>query len=635
MNEKINCFVPAAGLGERMRPITGYLPKPLLPVLGKPVLGHILEKLSGLQANQIGVNLHYKKEAIKDWIEESPYKSNVLFFPEDPVLDTGGALKNAEAFLSGSSVFLVHNADVLSDIDLAELLERHNASGNMVTLAVHDCSRFNTVILDGDGNLKGVAGHFTEHSKSPVSCALSARLECSRLAAYMGISVYNREFLAFLPEGKSSVVHAWLKAAASGHRVGTTDVTGCRWHDVGTPTSYASAVFDALKAEGETVYFHPESTGCAGALLNANSVVEKGCSIMKGVSLRNCIVLPGSVPEQGAYENCIIGPDFVCSFDECKTILTSDESGTFIGSGGSDRKYFRVKRDGKTSVLMQCAAGDMDFERHMEFTRFFRKFKLPVPELISADSESMTASFEDLGDRSLYSWLKCPRGGGEVEQIYRRVLDLLVTLHTVVTDHVAECPLLANKIFDYDYLRWETGYFVERFVKGVRGMSLQKFAILEDEFDQLALKVDAFPKTVIHRDFQSQNIMIVQPTCNPRLIDYQGARMAPPAYDVVSLLWDPYYRLDNTLRARLLTYYVERMQISAGIRFDPDKFEGTILPCRLQRHMQALGAYGFLSLVKGKKFFLKYAPEALRLLKEEAAMAKDEYPVLYTLVMEL
>ena len=622
MHKNIRCFVPAAGFGERMRPISDYLPKPLLPVLGKPVLEHVLEKLSRLAVHHIGINLHHKKGPIKEWIEKSPYKSNVFFFPEDPILDTGGALKNAEAFLSESNVFLVHNSDILSDIDLARLLEHHNSSGNMVTLAVHDCSRFNTVAVDGIGGLKGVTGK-----------GYQADLSKERIVAYTGIAVYNMEFLKLLPEGKSSVVDAWMKAAASGCRIGTMDVTGAYWADVGTPAAYASAVFDFLRADGETVYFNPESGGCSDAGIDGYNVVEKGCSIGQGVSLRNCIVLPGSIVVRDSYENCIIGPDFVLPFVETGTALSSGDGGTLIGIGGSDRKYLRVKREGKTAVLMQCAEGDLDFMRHIEYTRFFRKFALPVPGLISVEPERAVALFEDLGDMSLYSWLKCPRDSSRVERLYRGTLDILVILHTTITDHVAECPLLSNRVFDYGHLRWETAYFIERFVAGVRGMAVPDLALLEDEFNRLALKVDSFQKTVIHRDFQSQNIMVEHPEML-RLIDYQGARMAPPAYDVASLLWDPYFRLDDSMRNRLVEYYTDCMR-AGDIAFDVEKFRATLLPCRLQRHMQALGAYGFLSSVKGKKYFLKHVPRALTMLKEETALVRDDYPALYTLVAGL
>ena len=125
----------------------------------------------------------------------------------------------------------------------------------------------------------------------------------------------------------------------------------------------------------------------------------------------------------------------------------------------------------------------------------------------------------------------------------------------------------------------------------------------------------------------------------PRIIDYQGARIGPPAYDVASILWDPYYRLDDEVRDGLLEYYINGVIPHFGKGGQGgifiDNFRDTILPCRLQRHMQALGAYGYLSMVKGKKYFLKHIPEALRLLKEESALTKDEYPELYRLVSAL
>ena len=96
----------------------------------------------------------------------------------------------------------------------------------------------------------------------------------------------------------------------------------------------------------------------------------------------------------------------------------------------------------------------------------------------------------------------------------------------------------------------------------------------------------------------------------PRVIDFQGARMAPGAYDVASMLWDPYYRIADDLRERLVAYYEEEMK-KAEPAFDARQFRELLLLCRLQRHMQALGAYGFLSVVKGKKYFLKHVPESV------------------------
>jgi aminoglycoside/choline kinase family phosphotransferase len=279
---------------------------------------------------------------------------------------------------------------------------------------------------------------------------------------------------------------------------------------------------------------------------------------------------------------------------------------------------------------MECRRDDPDFERHLIYTRFFEGHAVPVPGLIAFDDDAKCALFEDLGDASLYSYLKLPHDEAHIEDIYRSVLDILVTLHGRATEHVHECPPLQERIFDYDYLRWETNYFLDQFVLGLRKTALRNKAALENEFHRLAQKMDAFPRGVMHRDFQCQNIMIT-PGGIPRVIDFQGARMAPVAYDVASILWDPYYRLDDGVRERLMDYYVdERKRNSAG--FHEELFRESVIPCRLQRHMQALGAYGFLSAVKGKKYFLKHVPEALRLLKEESDAAKDDYPELHMLV---
>jgi aminoglycoside/choline kinase family phosphotransferase len=363
-------------------------------------------------------------------------------------------------------------------------------------------------------------------------------------------------------------------------------------------------------------------------------VIERGYELSKKTSLRNCIILPGSRIAGGIFNNCILGPGFQIDLNESDFYGITDIPGALhIGTGGSERKYYRVKRDSESAVRMQCSAEDKDFQRHIEYTNFLKKFSVPVPELIDVDFEKMSALFEDLGDLSLYNWLKCQRQQEEIEELYKKVLDALIMIHRDVTENVSGCELLQNTIFDYEHLRWETGYFVERFVEGIRKHGMKNSSALEDEFQRLALEADSFPKTAIHRDFQSQNIMITQGT-SVHFLDYQGARMGPPAYDLVSILWDPYYRLDDTVRKNLLAYYINRMSEKPGNIFDAN-FEKTILPCRLQRHMQALGAYGYLSRIKGKRYFEKFIPEGLRLLKEDANLSKDTYPVLYDLVMKL
>ena len=613
----LSVFILAAGVGERLRPITDHIPKPLLPVLGKPVLGIVLEKVSSLHANHTGINLCYKKNIIGNWINQSGYRKNIRLFPEDPVLGTGGALKNAVGFLR-DGLFLVHNADILSGIDLEKLIAFHKKSGNLATLAVHDFPEFNNLVFDDNGYLLEIGA----------LCSL-CREPGTRLLAFTGIAVYAPEFLNFLPEGASSVVHAWTQAISAGQKIGAYNVDGCYWTDIGTPLSYIKTVLHALRQAGETAYIHSSTTGCGSIEMDGYVVIENESTLKKDAFLRNSFLLPGSAAEANTrYENCILGPGFRIDLDETEMFDTTGNKDTkLIGTGGSDRKYYRTKKSGKSVVIMQCPDNDPDFQRFIEYTHFFRQYAVPVPEIIETEPASMRYVLEDMGDLSLYSWLKCPRNQEEIEEIYMKVLDILLTIHTTATEHVSEAPLLRDRAFNYDHLRWESNYFMERFVKGVMDNEAENRSALEDELHRLALTVDSFPRTIVHRDFQSQNIMITKGGI-PRLLDFQGARIGPPAYDLASLLWDPYYRLDDHTRDRLVAYYIQERAID-------NSFRETILHCRLQRHMQALGAYGFLSLVKGKKYFLKYIPEGMRLLGEDTEVAQDEYPILHKLVIRL
>jgi NDP-sugar pyrophosphorylase family protein len=617
---KINAFILAAGQGERLRPITNHIPKPLMPILGKPVLQRVLENLISIDVNMVGINLHFQKELIREWVESSGFFENITIFTEEDALGTGGALKNAEQLLKDSP-FILHNADIVSDIDLEGLISYHLASENLVTLAVHDHPEFNNVAIDNAGYLKSVGDPKTSGPGEV------------RAVAYTGVSVYDPNFLNILPEGQSSLVDGWFQAIRGGKHIGTFDVIGSFWNDIGTPSRYASALFEMLNNDGETVYLHTSAKGCGDIETDGFIVAEDGSYFGSGAFLKNSILLPGGRAEEDShYENYILGNGYKINLSEDK-MPESNEDHILIGTGGSDRNYYRVKNDGGSAVLMVCSEDDSDFNRHIEYSRFFKDSSVAVPELMGITPNKKEALFEDLGDTSLYSWLKFTRDEETIEKLYEKTLDIMILLHAAASERVAECPSLKSRVFDYDHFRWETGYFLEQFVKSVRNLEGKDTSALDKEFDVLAQKADSFLKGVIHRDFQSQNIMITKGRI-PRVIDFQGARMGPPAYDVASILWDPYYRLTDALRERLLEYYISKME-GSGSEFKKRDLLNSLPYCRLQRHMQALGAYGFLSEKKGKKYFQKHVPEGIRLLKEDMKVIKYEYPVLHQLVINL
>lgn len=577
---KINAFVLAAGLGERLRPITDNIPKPLLPICGRPVLDLVLERIETLNPERIGINLHHRAFMIKEWLDKHPLRYKIDIFYEDPIFGTGGALKNAEIFLNYST-FIVHNADIVSDIELKRALDFHLSGKNIATLIIHDRPEFNNLLVS-DGMLKGLR-----------SSGINGKA-----MAFTGIAIYEPEFLRFLSPGYSSVVDAWLRAIEEGYSIGIFDVTGSYWSDIGTPESYARTVFELLKKDGEAIYIAP-SVCTDHVEFNGAVCIESEVKLKKGSSLRNVLALKGEL--SGSIENAIVLDGISISLNEERLFRIP----YLIGTGGSDRRYYRT---GNGEVLMVSKPDDPDFKRHMEYSIFFLNRGVRVARLLRYEEEKKTAIFEDLGDITLYSWLKGKRDLSLIEDMYKKVIDILIKIHRIIPDD----PSPSFRVFDYEHFRWETRYFIERFLKPVQGIDIDED--MEKEFHELAIMADTYPKRLIHRDFQSQNIMIKNNI--PYVIDFQGARLGPPGYDIASLLWDPYYRLDNALRQRLIEYYMERAKIEMP-DLDKGLFMESLPVLRLQRHMQALGAYGFLSMVKGKRYFMKYIPEAVRLLKED------------------
>jgi aminoglycoside/choline kinase family phosphotransferase len=171
--------------------------------------------------------------------------------------------------------------------------------------------------------------------------------------------------------------------------------------------------------------------------------------------------------------------------------------------------------------------------------------------------------------------------------------------------------------FNAALYRWEQKYFCEnclgRYFK-VSQSKCKEVAALPG-LREIAKYLAGLPRVLVHRDFQSQNIIIENGQAN--LIDFQGMRPGLAEYDLASLLYDPYVHLTESERAELITYYRDGRDKS-GVTCSED-FDSKLRLCAMQRLMQALGAYGFLGLVKGHKNFLQYIPGAVRSLRDTVA----------------
>src|SRR4029434_7332745 len=171
----------------------------------------------------------------------------------------------------------------------------------------------------------------------------------------------------------------------------------------------------------------------------------------------------------------------------------------------------------------------------------------------------------------------------------------------------------------------EQNYFFENCLGRFFKIEKEKIAQLASlpALTEIADRLASFPRVLVHRDFQSQNIIIRNGQAH--LIDFQGMRPGLAEYDLASLVFDPYVELSGPGRSELISYYRQK-QTDNGRTVDT-QFDNTLQLCTMQRLMQALGAYGFLGLVRGHDHFLRYVPRAVRSLREIVAKIDDLKPL--------
>jgi NDP-sugar pyrophosphorylase family protein len=603
----INLFIPAAGYGTRLRPLTNIAPKPLLPIAGIPLIQRVIENVSSyVEVDTIGINTHYLPSAVHSWLNDFSLKDKVQLFHEEVILGTGGALKNASD-LTSKGTFLVANGDVLSDTDWGELLKVHKENNNLVTLAVQDREHERRVGTDKNLKLKII--------DVEEKCSASG---IGHWFGYACAAVYEPEFLDWLPEGESHVVPFWVEAANETGRVGVYDIgAGTYWFDLGTPGNFVQASQDCLL--GEKRFFRRPLEIPWDCRLEGDVIVEDKVEIGSKVTLRDSILLPRAEILSGSHlVNCIAGPDFQLQLGWPQNSSKSTELQK-IGNGGSDRVYTRAG----DKVVLHYSAFEENVDRQIQITSAMRKSGVNVPEVYSHDPLKRIVELEDLGDVTLLDWAT-EQPAEEQEKMLIAVLDQLWKFQFVDED---DCPSIKDKLFDCSVLRWETSYFLERFIKRVCGID-RDCSSLNKDFQKLAEEVNALPKRIMHRDFQSENIMIHN--SKPWFIDFQGAHWGPPFFDLVSLLRDPYiqYKCDTD---KLAGDYLDKLSKHYGI--GKEYCLRAVNLCGMQRHMQALGAYGFITHIRGKDF-LHHCRPAFNLLKAEVETVADEFPVLNKLLLE-
>ena len=281
--------------------------------------------------------------------------------------------------------------------------------------------------------------------------------------------------------------------------------------------------------------------------------------------------------------------------------------------GGSGRKLSRLTNDkfSAIGVVYDVREENIAF---LEFSKYFRRHGLPVPEIYAEDLSQGAYLEEDLGDTTLFEYLSANRTGEKIAppviEAYRKVVAVLPRFQVELGRGVNYNVCYPRASFDHQSIAWDLNYFKYYFLR-LAGIPLNEQA-LEDDFGRLTeFLLSASHDYFMYRDFQSRNVMLRDGS--PWFVDYQGGRKGALQYDIASLLFDSKADLPPDLRQQLLDEYLDRL--AGHIKLDRKAFMRYYYAYVYVRLMQALGAYGFRGFYEHKAHFLQSVPYALKSLR--------------------
>ena len=553
MSENLKtALILCAGYGTRLRPLTDKLPKPLLPVRGKPAIFAVMDKLRAAGVYDFLINVHHLPEKFAEIFELPPdsFKrgrlakthycgSSVRLVFEPQILDTGGAVKNILPFIDASKPLVVHNGDIYFDCPADEFLSAAQEN-------VSDAACAATLCLRSGGNMPNV-GVDSHGNVCDMRFALAAPYE--RIAQYAGFFVLNPLIFDRFRRAKTakfSVVDIFLDALRAGERIAGFFADGGEWADIGTRAEYAR--------------------------LNSRGLPDEWAALA---------------------ELC------ECGFEPNEADIRK------VAKGASTRAFYRFSKGGEK--LVGCFYSDLLRENFLyaPIAEFLCGCGVPVPKILFHDAHKKIIVMEDAGARDIGELPPEERQGA-----YFAALRAAKILHTKASEKFAANPIELCPPFDADLYRWEQDYFYRECAQGVFGINIPR---PDPDFEVLTRRLLDFPRRLLFRDFQSQNVMVSEGG-DIRVIDFQGMRLGNPFYDVASLLFDPYVeKLGGEFIDEALGEYLNFLPDASFPGFAESRemlnFAG------VERLLQALGAYGFLSAKKGKTEYVKYfAPAAANLL---------------------
>lgn len=306
---------------------------------------------------------------------------------------------------------------------------------------------------------------------------------------------------------------------------------------------------------------------------------------------------------------------FIKDFLKNQGLPCEDFTISGLAGDGSKRLFMRVElKDINSSFIFMENSPQNDFLKkenlaYLKIGNHMRDKNIPLPKIYKYDLSKGYFILEDMGDNTLQDEVQ---GNNKRIMIYENVIEILLKLQLEGTNGFDVAWCCQTPVYDSSLMRkYEAWYFRDSFLKDYVKADID-FSILDESFEHIISMAGKAEKSyLLHRDFQSRNIM-----CNNKgisILDWQGARLGPLAYDVAALLFDPYVNLPTEERDHLIEVYASLLKAKNINSYE--SFKKYFPYIAVMRILQALGAYSFLSMNQGKKQFKQYIPIALKSLK--------------------
>ncbi len=308
--ESIGAVILTAGLGKRLRPLTELLPKPMLPIVGKPLIDIILEKLIKNGATRVHCNLFHQKEKLSRHLSSRGFP--VMLHVEEELLGTGGGIGGMKSELIRYEAILIHNGDILSNFDYTDATTLHKRRKALMTMILLKEGPPANVLCRENGTIAGI------HGKSPEKKGI--------WLGYTGMAILSNEALKYFPDSKRAdlvdIINKMIETEPERviyWRADETDTKSPLWVDIGTLKGYLK-IHEMIILE--KAKFHPSLPPpplpfhiCEGAEIDPGArwegflEVQRGARIKGDTFLKNCIVMEGTTVEKGtvAEESIIAG----------------------------------------------------------------------------------------------------------------------------------------------------------------------------------------------------------------------------------------------------------------------------------------------------------------------------------------